>query len=64
MNGKHMKRSSAYEVIKEMQIKTIMRGALVAQLIKDQTLDLSSGLDFGVVSSSPELGSVLGMKPT
>ena len=30
-------------------------------VVKRLTLDLSSGLDFGVVSSSPALGSVLGV---
>ena len=30
----------------------------------DSTLGLSSGLDLRVVSSSPTLGSVLGMEPT
>ena len=34
----------------------------MAQSVKHPTLDLSSGLDLRVVSSSPMLGSVLGMK--
>ena len=38
--------------------------AWVAQSVKRQTLDLSSGLDFRVVSSSPTLGSMLGAEPT
>ena len=33
-----------------------VRGAWVAQSIKHLTLDLSSGLDLRVVSSSPTLG--------
>ena len=40
------------------------RGAWVAQLVKHLTLDLSSGLDLRVVSSSPVLGYALSMKPT
>ena len=36
----------------------------MAQLVKGPTLDLSSGLDLRVVSSSPEWGSMLGVKPT
>ena len=32
--------------------------------VKHPTLDLSSGLDHTVVSSSPTLGCALGMKPT
>ena len=39
------------------------RGAWVAQLVERPTLDLSSGLDLRVVSPSPTLGSVLGIKP-
>ena len=35
----------------------------MAQLVEHPTLDLSSGLDLRVVSSSPVLGSTLGMKP-
>ena len=41
-----------------------LRGVGVAQLVKGPTLDLSSGLDLRVVSSSPALGSALGIKPT
>ena len=37
-------------------------GAGVAQLVERPTLDLSSGLDFRVVSLSPALGSMLGVK--
>ena len=36
----------------------------MAQSVKGPTLDLSSGLDLKVVSLSPVLGFVLGMKPT
>ena len=32
--------------------------------LKCLTLDLSSGLDLGVLDSSPVLGSMLGMEPT
>ena len=39
-------------------------GAWVAQSVKCRTLDLSSDLDLRVVSSSPRLGSTLGMEPT
>jgi len=40
------------------------RGAWVAQSVKHLTLDLSSGPEHRVVSSSPTLGSTLGMEPT
>ena len=36
----------------------------MAQLVKHPTLDLSSGLDLGIVNSGSTLGSVLGVKPT
>ena len=39
-------------------------GTWVAQSVKDLILDLSSGLDLRVLSSSPTLGSTLGMEPT
>ena len=39
-------------------------GAWVAQSAKPPALDLSPGLDLSVVSSSPALGSTLGMEPT
>ena len=39
------------------------RGAWV-ESVKCPPLDLSSGLDLMVMSSSPTLGSTLGMKPT
>ena len=38
--------------------------AWLAQSDKYLTLDLSSGLDLRVMSSSPALGSMLGMEPT
>ena len=41
-----------------------LRGAGVAQSVKCLALDLSSGLDLRVRSSSPTLGSMLGVKPT
>ena len=37
-------------------------GVWVVQLIECPTLDLSPGLDLRVVSSSPALGSKLGME--
>ena len=40
------------------------QGTWVAQLVEHPTLDLSSGLSLSVMSSSPMLGFVLGMKPT
>ena len=40
------------------------RGASVAQSTEHPTLDLSSGLDLRVVSSSPALGSMMGMDLT
>ena len=36
----------------------------MGQSVKRLTLDLSSGLDLRVVSSSPTLGSMLGAIPT
>ena len=42
----------------------IQWGAWVAQLVMPPTLDLSSGLDFRVLRSSPALSSALGMKTT
>ena len=36
----------------------------MTQWVKCPTLDLGSGLDFSVVSSSPASGSTLGMEPT
>ena len=38
-------------------------GAWVAPLVRRLTLDLISGLDLRVVSSSPALGSTLDTKP-
>lgn len=49
-----------YMCIKEI----ILRGAWVAQSFTCQTFDLSTGLDVGVMSSSPALRSMLGMEPT
>ena len=40
-----------------------IKGAWVAQLVKYLTLDFSSDLGLRVVSSSPTLWSVRGMKP-
>ena len=37
---------------------------MVTQSVKRPTLDLSSGLDLKIVSSSLALGSTLGMEPT
>ena len=39
-------------------------GTWVAQLVKHSILNLSSGLDLRVMSSSPVLGSMLGMEST
>ena len=39
------------------------RGSWVAQSVKLLTLDLTSGLDLNIMSSSLALGSMLGMKP-
>lgn len=42
-----------------------LSGAWVAPLVKlSLTLDLNSGLDLGVVSLCPTLGSTLGLEPT
>ena len=38
----------------------VFRGARMAQSVERPPLDLSSGLDLGVVSSSPALGSTNG----
>ena len=48
---------------KRLEIQNI-RGPLGGSVIKCLTLDLSSGLDLRVVSSSPMLGSMLSMEPT
>ena len=40
------------------------RGAWVNQSVRHPALDLSSGLDLRVVSSSPALDSILGMERT
>ena len=48
-----------------VKIKRIYNwGSLVAQSVKHLTLDLSSGLDLRVLSSSLVLGSMLGVEPT
>ena len=39
-------------------------GAWAAQSVKCPAFDPSSGLDFRVLSSSPTLGSALGVEPT
>ena len=62
--------SSIYEELQLNNKKTIqlmkkeLRGIWVAQLVQHLTLDLSLGLDLRVMSSSPSLGSTLGVKPT
>ena len=43
---------------------SMSRGIGVAQLVEGPTLELSSGLDLSVMSSSPALGSILGKEPT
>ena len=40
------------------------RGTCVAQSVEYPTLDLSSDHDLRVVSSSPALGSTMGVRPT
>ena len=45
-------------------VKKKMAGTWMAQLVEHLTLDLSSGPDLRVMSLSPTLGSVLGVKPT
>ena len=49
---------------KPKSLKKINRGSWVAQSVKCPTLDLNSGFDIRVVSSSPSLGAMLGAKPT
>jgi len=53
-----------YALPPHLASKPYSRGAWVAQLVENSTLDLSSGLDFRVLSSGPTLGSTLGMEPT
>ena len=47
-----------------IKIFLLVRGTWLAQSVKPPTLDLSSGLDLRVMSSSPALGSTLGEEPT
>ena len=47
-----------------MPLKFLQNAAWVAQPVKRPNLDLSSGLDLKVMSSSPTVGSMLGMEPT
>jgi len=47
-----------------LELRRQDRDAWVAQTVKCLTLDLSSGLDLRVLSSSPALGSMLGMEST
>lgn len=47
-----------------LNIKMFLLGAWVVQPVEALTLDLGSGLNVRVVSSSATLGSVLGMEPT
>ena len=42
----------------------ILGGTWVVELVEHPTLDFSSGLNLRVLSSSPMLGSMLGMEPT
>ena len=44
--------------------KVLWRGTWMAQLVEHPTLDLSSVVDLRVMSSSPALGSMLGVEPT
>jgi len=48
----------------DKQYISTAKGHVVVQLVKHPTLDLSSGLDLRVVSSSPALGSTLSMETT
>jgi len=52
-----------YLILKIKYLKKI-RGTSVAQSVKHLTVDLSSGPDLRVMSSSSMLGSMLGMEPT
>lgn len=52
---------------KKISLLIILRYVTLGHLggsVKYLTLDLCSGLDLGVVSLSPTLGSSLGMEPT
>lgn len=52
-------------ITKSIVLKMFMyRGAWVIQSVKCLTLDLSSGIDLRVMSSSPVLHFVLGVEPT
>ena len=60
-----MSGTDIFTVFESAHLENVLSwGAWVAQLVKHLSLDLSSGLDLGVVSSSSALGSVLGAEPT
>jgi len=64
MSGSQQKMTSytkKYDSVTHTQKKSLQ--GQVAQSVKHLTLDLSSGLDLRVVSSSSSLGSALGMEP-
>jgi len=44
-------------------LRVLLGGTWAARSVKHPTLELSSGLDLRVVSSSPMLGSMLGVEP-
>ena len=48
----------------KVEVKSQCRGTWGPESVKHPTLDLCSGLDLRVVSSSPALGSTLGVEPT
>ena len=60
----HMFIQEQREEIGKRRIINNYRGTWVAQSVKPPTLDLSSGLDLKVMSSSPVLGSTLGVEST
>ena len=65
MVSKLFKTSFNGPMVRSCEFKLVaILGAWVAQSVKCRTLDLSSDLDLRVVSSSPRLGSTLGMEPT
>ena len=56
--------SEIFFYLTNFNLKVKIQGTWVAQSVKHLTLDLSSGLDLRVLSSSPTLGSMLGVEPT